>query len=161
MKARVAIALGSNDADAAAKVREAFSHLQEILHDARLSPLYASAPMYYADQPRFVNAVAVGGAELTPADLLAWLKNLEREMGRMTTFRNGPRLIDLDIVFYGDEVIEQGDLIVPHPRMAERPFVMAPLAALAPEWLHPLTGASVGVMAADLEYGDEDLHELA
>lgn len=161
MKQRVAIALGSNDADAAVRVRAAYAELNSILTEACLSPLYASAPMYYEDQPRFVNAVMVGETVLAPSELLALLKTLERQMGRVTTFQNGPRVIDLDIVLYGD-AINAGDILtIPHPRMAERPFVMVPLARIAPDWVHPVTGQTAQAMADALVFEAGDLHELA
>ena len=156
-----AIALGSNIGKADRHIHEAFTRLKLILKDARLSPLYTSAPMYHLDQDMFVNAVATGYCDLSPHDLLSMLKSIENDMGREITFRNGPRLIDLDIILYGDKMVIQENLQIPHPRMVERPFVMRPLADLAPDFIHPVIGETMAALCGALDYTVEDLHALA
>ena len=161
MKHIVAIALGSNIGDAAANVHSAFKRLTPVLGDARLSKLYESAPMYHTDQAKFVNAMAVGTSSENPTTILNILKNIEKELGRGATFRNGPRVIDLDIVLFGNIVFQDEHLQIPHPRMAERPFVLIPLRELAADWPHPQTGKTVAAMADELAWNRNDLHELA
>lgn len=108
-----------------------------------VSPIYETAPWGDADQPDFLNICLAAETTQSPASLLAWLKQTEKELGRKVSRRWGPRLIDIDILAYEDRVVHQKDLMIPHPHMAERTFVLAPLADIAPEWVHPMTGKSV------------------
>lgn len=141
----VALALGSNIGDKLCNIRCAVDALEEhaILDRIQEAPVYESDPMYLAEQPAFMNSVVVGVTTLSPLELLAALKSLEVDLGREASVPNGPRLIDLDIVFYGDAVISEEALEVPHPRMQERPFVMQPLADLLPDYHHPVTGLAM------------------
>jgi 2-amino-4-hydroxy-6-hydroxymethyldihydropteridine diphosphokinase len=107
------------------------------------SPVYETEPWGYTDQPAFLNMVVCAETDFSPLALLAHLKGLEQSLGRVPTFRNGPRLIDLDILFYDDLVLDTPPLVIPHPRLHERAFVLAPLADLAPRLVHPLLGRSV------------------
>ncbi len=109
-----------------------------------LSPLYRTEPVGGPPQPDFLNAVAVGVTRLAPLDLLALLRGLERAAGRESSReRNGPRPLDLDLLVYGDLEIDLPGLVVPHPRLRERRFVLAPLADLRPSLVVPGTGLSV------------------
>ncbi len=131
----VCVALGANIGEPAVQIEAAFSALQA-LPDTRLlrrSSLYRSAPVGYADQPDFINAVAVIETALDPHALLAALLDIERAQGRVREFPNAPRTLDLDIVLYGDRVLQEPGLTIPHARMLERAFVMLPLAEVAPE----------------------------
>lgn len=141
----VFIALGSNLGDRAGHIRDAAALLgrSEGFSVLAMAPLYESAPMYVEDQPRFVNTCLMGRSDLTAADLLALLKSVEADIGRRVTFRNGPRVIDLDIVYFGTETIDTDALVVPHPRRAERMFVLQPLADLAPDFVDPETGRTL------------------
>jgi 2-amino-4-hydroxy-6-hydroxymethyldihydropteridine diphosphokinase len=125
---RAAIGIGSNVGDAAAAVRRAFNRLAEIGTVCARSPLYRSAPWGVTGQDAFVNAAAMLATELRPRDLLAALKRIEREEGRVATYRWGPRVLDLDILTYGDQRFDEPDLIIPHPRLHERAFALVPLA---------------------------------
>jgi 2-amino-4-hydroxy-6-hydroxymethyldihydropteridine diphosphokinase len=125
---RAAIGIGSNIGDAAAAVRRAFVRLAELGSVSARSPLYRSVPWGVTDQDPFVNAAALLDTELGPRDLLVALKRIEAEEGRVATYRWGPRVLDLDILTYGDERIDEPDLIVPHPRLHERAFALVPLA---------------------------------
>ena len=154
MKAVIGLGLGSNIGNAAANIREAFARLDILLDNAKLSPLYAAPPMYRTDQDWFVNAVVLGETDLSPRELLEQTQGIEKGMGRIETFKNGPRLIDLDILFYGDQSIKEEGLIVPHPRMEERQFVLHPLRDVKPDWVHPVTKRSVSDMIDALPKGD-------
>jgi 2-amino-4-hydroxy-6-hydroxymethyldihydropteridine diphosphokinase len=126
--ALAAIGIGSNVGDAAAAVRSAFVRLAELGTVRARSPLYRSAPWGVTDQDPFVNAAAMLDTELRPRDLLAALKRIETEEGRVATYRWGPRVLDLDILTYGDQRVDEPDLIIPHPRLHERAFALVPLA---------------------------------
>lgn len=117
----------------------------------RRSRFYRTAPVPASDQPWYVNAVAVVETALAPAPLLERLLAIEAEFGRIRTFANAPRVLDLDLLAYGDTVTGPGDVPeVPHPRLAGRAFVLLPLAEVAPQWRHPATGTSVADLVAAL-----------
>lgn len=132
---RVFVAMGANIGDPVAQLdagREALRRLPATRLLA-CSSYYRSAPVGYADQPDFVNAVAMMETALSPRELLHHLLEIERAQGRIRTFANAPRTLDLDIVLYGACVIDEEGLTIPHARMLERAFVMLPLAELAPD----------------------------
>jgi len=147
----VYIALGSNLGDRMANIEAAIAALAERVTVRTRSPVYETDPKYVTDQPRFLNMALSGETDLDPSDLLAFLKGIEARLGRQAGVRYGPRPIDLDILFYGDECIERPELKIPHPLMAERAFVLKPLADIAPGTLHPVTGRSVAEMLAALQ----------
>lgn len=121
------------------------------------SSLYSTEPVGYAAQPRFVNAVAALETGLTPRKLLRGLLAIEQEFGRDRSagIANGPRTLDLDILLFGDIEISEPDLEIPHPRLAERAFVLTPLAEIAPEVVVPGLGKSVGQLLASLRESSE------
>jgi 2-amino-4-hydroxy-6-hydroxymethyldihydropteridine diphosphokinase len=127
-----AIGLGSNLGDAVRNVERALQALGTLGRVESRSSLYRSAPWGETQQPDFVNAAALLSTELEPRALLGGLKELEAELGRVASYRWGPRAIDLDILTYGDLRIDEPDLIVPHARLFERAFALAPLAEIAP-----------------------------
>ena len=137
------LSLGTNLGDRAANLQAAIVMLSPAVHVLAQSPIYETAPWGYEDQPDFLNQVIEAETELGPPDLLAHLKNIETELGRQPTFRYGPRLIDLDILFYDDLVLETPELTIPHPQFHKRTFVLAPLADLAPALRHPVLGKTV------------------
>jgi 2-amino-4-hydroxy-6-hydroxymethyldihydropteridine diphosphokinase len=116
------------------------------------SSLYSTEPVGLVDQPRFLNAVIAIETELAPRELIESLLNLEIEFGRDRSdgVRNGPRTLDLDILLYGDFVLGEHNLVVPHPRLAERAFVLVPLREIAPELRDPRTGATVSQLLEKL-----------
>ena len=130
--------LGSNLGDREANLRNALELLAGCVVLEKVSSLYDTEPWGYKDQPRFLNCVCQGRTALHPQDLLATIKIVERAAGREPTFSNGPRLIDVDILLYGQQLVRDPGLEIPHPRMAERAFVLAPLAEIAPDCLHPV-----------------------
>jgi len=146
----VLLALGSNLGRREDHLRGALAALVERLEITAASPVYETAPMYVAAQPRFLNMVVRGETEMPAEALLAWLKSLEAGLGRTASVRFGPRAIDVDILFYGREVVATPTLTIPHPRLAERAFVLRPLADVAPAWVHPVTGRRVDEMLAEL-----------
>ncbi len=149
------LGLGSNLGDRRAALLEAVERLRrhpDVL-EVELSTIHETEPVGSVDAPAqggpYLNAVARVRTRLAPVALLRLCLEVERGLGRVRTVRNAPRLIDLDLVLYGDEIIDRSgleagvDLVVPHPRMLERSFVLEPLAELCPERLHPITGRSV------------------
>ncbi len=137
------IALGSNLGDAAAHVRSGFAALAALPRTAvsARSSLYLSAPVGYADQNDFVNAVAAIATTLTPRALLEALLMSENQHGRVREFLNAPRTLDLDLLVYGDLQLHEPGLTIPHPRMHQRAFVLVPLAEIAPDCVVPGRGA--------------------
>ena len=148
MKTIAYVALGSNLDNPKMQIQDAFAELDEIdkTHLLRTSSLYGSAPWGYTNQPDFVNAVAEIETELAPRALLDELLKIETWHGRERSFANAPRTLDLDIALYGDEIIVEQGLQIPHPRMHERAFVLVPLAELAPGLEIPGHGAIVKLL---------------
>lgn len=156
----VYLALGANLGDRRASIAAAIAQLGPAVAVEQVSSLYETAPAYVLDQPRFLNAVLSGRTVLAPQALLALLKRIEAGLGRAANGpRFGPRPIDLDILLYGDRVIATDTLTVPHPRMAERPFVLVPLAEIAPDLLPPGWDAPVGALARSVR-GQGDVLQL-
>ncbi len=139
----VFLALGSNMGDRQANLQAAIHALEPEVHPTACSPVYDTPPWGYLDQPNFLNQVIEAETHLSPPKLLNYIKEIEQQRGRQETFRNGPRLIDLDIIFYDQEVIDSPPLTIPHPRLESRAFVLVPLADLAPQYLHPILGVSI------------------
>lgn len=147
----VYIALGSNVGDAAANLKQVLTLFEDAkIQVLRASPVFETAPQGLLNQPWFLNQVVEAETSLLPRQLLKRLLTIERSMGRKRTVRNGPRTIDLDIVLYGNAVVDAPDLQIPHPRMAERRFVLEPLAALVPDLRHPITKQTVREMLAQV-----------
>jgi 2-amino-4-hydroxy-6-hydroxymethyldihydropteridine diphosphokinase len=142
---RAYVALGANLGDREESIRRAV----ELLGATRVSTVIETEPWGYADQPRFLNAVAELETDESPRELLDRLLEIERDLGRTREGpRYGPRTIDLDLLVYGDEERDEPGLVVPHPRLHERAFVLEPLAELAPELRHPRTRQTVREMLA-------------
>jgi 2-amino-4-hydroxy-6-hydroxymethyldihydropteridine diphosphokinase len=146
----VVLALGSNMGDRLAALRAAAAKLARYVTVKKTSPVYETTAAYVVDQPPFLNAVLTGETKLEPLALLWSLKELEIKLGRQPTFHYGPRLIDIDMLFYGDRILSTQELILPHPRVAEREFVLRPLADIAPDWKHPQSGLTVAEMLGRL-----------
>jgi 2-amino-4-hydroxy-6-hydroxymethyldihydropteridine diphosphokinase len=146
MKNIVYLALGSNLGNRIENLRDAITKLAPDVKVIASSPVYQTPPWGFECQPAFLNQVVAGETHLIPVDLLKYLKNIESVLGRSPTFRNGPRVIDLDILFFDELIIDQPDLVIPHPRLHERAFVLVPLADIAPDFHHPVFGLSVKEM---------------
>ncbi|MCL7961791.1 MAG: 2-amino-4-hydroxy-6-hydroxymethyldihydropteridine diphosphokinase [marine benthic group bacterium] len=146
----MAIGLGSNLGIREERLQFALLRLGEFLDELRVSSLYETEPVHDVEQPRFLNAACTGATRLTPRQLLSQLQDTERAAGRRRGVRRfGPRTLDLDLLLYGDEIVRQPDLIVPHPRLQERAFVLVPLAEIAGEWIVP-DGSSRPASVAEL-----------
>jgi 2-amino-4-hydroxy-6-hydroxymethyldihydropteridine diphosphokinase len=142
---RTFVGLGSNLGDREAQIRLAIDELARLPQTrlSRASSLYDSEPVGEVEQPNFLNAVAQLDSELTARQLLWNLLLVERRLGRVRTTRWGPRAIDLDLLLYGELVVDEPDLQVPHPELTRRSFVLVPLVELDPMLIHPVTGLTM------------------
>ncbi|GHO55310.1 hypothetical protein KSB_37850 [Ktedonobacter robiniae] len=140
---RVYLALGTNLGERIHNLEYALRLLREYLQLERISSVYETEPVGYANQPKFLNMACSGTTILSAPELLQATQGIEQTLGRQATFRNGPRLIDIDILLYDQEQWQQEGLTLPHPRLAERAFVLAPLAEIAPDLKHPALGKNM------------------
>jgi 2-amino-4-hydroxy-6-hydroxymethyldihydropteridine diphosphokinase len=147
------IALGSNIGDRLENLKQAVASLSPQMDVKAKSHIYETLPWGYEDQPKFLNQVLKAQTYLEPEPLLKHIKRLEVALGRQVSFRNGPRLIDIDILFYDDLVLNTPILTLPHPRLHERGFVLLPLMDIAPDLVHPVTKKSVREMLAFCNLG--------
>ena len=136
----VLLGLGANVGDPLRQLAAAVNALRAFVADLELSSVYRTEPVGYAEQPDFHNLVVRGRTTLHPEALLDRVLEVEREMGRERTFRNAPRVIDIDLLAYGDAVVDTPRLVLPHPGIPTRGFVLHPLAEIAPAWRHPALG---------------------
>ena len=162
----ILLALGTNLGDRVANLARARERLAQHLLLQAISPIYETEPWGVLDQPMFLNQTLKAETDLAPEALLDLAKSIEREMGReFGGIRYGPRIIDIDILAYEDLVFRSSRLTIPHPRLPERAFVLVPLADIAPDWRHPLSGLRVSDMLARVDRSGvhpyaPDLHEL-
>jgi 2-amino-4-hydroxy-6-hydroxymethyldihydropteridine diphosphokinase len=157
MKHQAAIALGSNLGsawgDREATLHQAIARMDAVGRVLQVSSLYDTEPVGYVDQPRFLNGALLIETELEPVELLRALMAIEKTMGRDRTnaVAKGPRVVDLDLLLFDDVVMETPELTLPHPGLAERCFVLEPLAEIAPGLIHPMTGLTVREMLSSLD----------
>ena len=155
------LSLGSNLNDRYANLQRAIAALQKHFTITAISPVYLTEPWGDTDQPAFLNICVAAATTTPPLDALRLIKALEADMGREPTRRWGPRLIDIDILFYDKLILADQELTIPHPRIAERAFVLAPLADIIPDFLHPQTGETIEEMLDRLGMaGVERLFEM-
>lgn len=138
--------LGANQGDAAHSLRTAVIRLRGLIDVAAVSALYRTEPVGLREQPDFLNAALRGSTGLTPQELVEAFGAIESDLGRVRDVPMGPRSLDLDLLLYGRETVERERVVVPHPRMASRRFVLAPLAEIAPHAMHPVLGLTAQEM---------------
>jgi len=145
-----------------ATLAAAAARLEALGRVAARSSLYSTAPVGFADQPRFLNAVVALETELRPRALLEALVEIEREFGRDRSagIANGPRTLDLDILLFDDFVVGEADLAIPHPRMEERAFVLVPLTEIAPHAVDPRSGRTVTQLLHGLSIPPESINKI-
>lgn len=137
------LGLGSNLGDRQANLDQALEFLGQRLRVEKISSIYDSEPVGNTVQPRFLNLVCQVSTNLPPMSLLSLAKGIENKLGRLGGPSGAPRTMDIDILLYGDQVIETPQLVIPHPRMTRRAFVLVPLVEIAPDLVHPVTGKTV------------------
>lgn len=148
--ADVFIGLGANIGDPETRLRRAVERLGEALEVVAVSSLYRTEPVGVRDQPSFMNAAIWVRTDMDPSAVHVLLQRLEDEGGRVRDVPMGPRTLDLDLLLYGSSTVDEPGLTVPHPRMAERRFVLEPLVEIAPDVRHPVIGSSLAEVLASL-----------
>ena len=151
----IALALGSNLGDREGTLRTALAVLASIISDLCVSTFHETDPVGVGDQPRFLNAAATGRTVLPARDLLARFLDVEQRFGRTRAYSGAPRTLDIDLILYGGQIVEERDLSVPHPRFRERLFVLEPLDEIASDWVDPATGRTVGELLESLRRSRE------
>lgn len=151
MSSTVYLSLGTNLGDRLANLQAAIAALRPAVLPDDCSPVYETPPWGFEDQPAFLNQVIRGHTDLQPRELLQHLKEIESSMGRQPAIRYGPRIIDIDILFYDRLVLETGNLTIPHPHLGERAFVLVPLADLAPSLCHPVLDKTIRELRAEID----------
>ena len=146
----VYLGLGSNMGDRQENLDRALEFLSQRLRMGKISSVYDTEPIGNAEQPRFLNLVCQAYTRLTPEALLTLGKGIERKLGR-TGKSGAPRPIDIDILLFGEQVVETPELVIPHPKMMERAFVLVPLAEIAPDLTHPVSGKKFRELAESLK----------
>ena len=138
-KVKIFLSIGSNVGDRKDNLGKGRKNLErKKIKIVKVSSLYLTPPWGKTNQREFINQVIEGETTLSPRELLSSIKSIEREMGRKDLEKWGPRLIDIDILFYGDKIIEEEDLIIPHPLIPQRAFILVPLNEIASEFMHPV-----------------------
>ncbi|MBT4917647.1 2-amino-4-hydroxy-6-hydroxymethyldihydropteridine diphosphokinase [Candidatus Peregrinibacteria bacterium] len=145
------IALGSNLQDRKKNLQTAIKEIANFADISKKSSIYETEPVGYKDQGKFLNQVIEIKADISPTDLIIRLQEIEHKMGRTREITNGPRTIDLDILFYENEVVETDSLTIPHPRMHERAFVLEPLNEIAQDKNHPTLNKTINTLWTSLK----------
>lgn len=150
----VYLGLGSNIGDKAAQITQALDRLGKVFTVKRVSPIYLTEPVGLKDQDWFLNCVAEVETEKDPEKLLSALQSIEKKMGKTKTKVNGPRTIDIDILFYDEQIVNRKNLVIPHPRLHTRLFVLRPLMDLNPGFLHPVLKKTIQELYAEQPWAE-------
>ena len=150
-KQRIFLSLGSNLGDRESNLEKALSSLSPHVNVVNQSSIYETEPWGFLDQPNFLNQVLEGETNLSPLELIDYVKGIEKEIGRKPGRRFGPRLVDIDILFYGDQIISEDGLSIPHKRMTERAFVLIPLYEIAPDLVFPGSSQMIKDLVSGLD----------
>ena len=153
------LSLGSNLGDRKANLESVFEELTPAIEVILCSSIYQTEPWGFKDQPDFLNMVVQGETELLPRELLAYLKKIEKKIGRKPSFIYGPRLVDIDILFYGKKVVDEVQLTIPHNKIPERAFVLVPLLEIAPDLKFPDSDQTVSDLVSSIDTSGVSLYE--
>jgi 2-amino-4-hydroxy-6-hydroxymethyldihydropteridine diphosphokinase len=156
----VYLGLGSNLGDRKDNLDKAIDYLSQRLRITAKSSIYDTEAMENREQPRFLNMVFQAQTIFKPQDILMLAKSIERKMGRQPNTHNAPRTIDIDILFYGDEIIETPDLTIPHASLPNRAFALVPMEEIAPNLVHPVTKKTISTMLRELESGIQGVMKI-
>ena len=149
------LGVGSNLGDRESNIKSALFQLEKIVKIERASKIYETAPWGYQDQPKFLNIVLKCVTGMPPNDLLISCKSIEKNAGRQVGFRFGPRTLDIDILAYGNLVMGNASLVIPHAMLHMRAFVLIPMKEIAPDWIHPVLKMSIDEMIDQLETSED------
>ena len=156
---RIYLSLGTNLGNREMNLEAVKESLPPEVKILDCSPVYQTEPWGYLDQPDFLNQVLAIETSLSPTELLEYIKDIEEKIGRKPSVRFGPRIVDIDILFFGDRIILEEDLIIPHPRIRDRAFVLVPMADLDPDLIYPGSDFSISELLTFVDQTGVDLYQ--